>query len=98
MPNLRSVNMAMNKLTGTIPLSIANLTSLRILYLYNNHLSGKVPALDFEQYSYCGIGNGGPKREHSGPNRNRWCTPLPPGAKGCNTEGGLCTGGSCHPC
>ena len=98
MPKLHTLDLALNKLNGTIPLSLAKLKLLRVFYLYNNHLSGKVPALDFAQYSYCGIGNGGPKGQHVGSNRNRWCTPLPLGAKGCNEEGGVCTGGSCHAC
>jgi hypothetical protein len=98
MAKLHTLDLALNKLNGTIPLSIAKLKKLRVFYLYNNHLRGKIPALDFAQYSYCGIGNGGPPDQHSGQNRNHWCTPLPHGAKGCNTEGGLCTGGSCYAC
>jgi hypothetical protein len=95
MTELHSLDMALNKLNGTIPASIGNLSKLSILYLYNNHLSGKVPPLDFESYSYCGIGN---SRKARGDNRNRWCTPLPSGAESCNEEGGLCTDDSCHAC
>ena len=98
MTELHALDMALNKLNGTIPASIGRLQKLSILYLYNNQLSGKIPQLDFESYSYCGIGNGGPVASRRGENRNRWCTPLPPGAKACSEEGGLCTDGSCHAC
>ena len=97
MTELHALDMALNKLNGTIPASIGRLQKLSILYLYNNQLSGKIPPLDFESYSYCGIGNGGPVASRRGENRNRWCT-LPPGAKACSEEGGLCTDGSCHAC
>ena len=94
---LKVLKLQLNKLNGTIPESVKLLRKLKILYAYNNHLEGHVLALDFKQYSYCGIGNGGPEAWREGKNRNRWCTPLPD-AKGCDEEGGVCADGSCHPC
>ena len=43
MTELHTLDMAINKLNGTIPASIGRLQKLSILYLYNNQLSGSIP-------------------------------------------------------
>lgn len=79
-----------NRLRGTIPHCFTNLTALDEFYLYNNLLSGPVPSMEFSKIRYCGIGNA--KGKNDG---NHYCSPLPPGARGCKKEGAVSVRGRC---
>ena len=51
---LYNLKLSANQLSGTVPASLAQLTGLTDLYLGNNPaLSGKLPALNFPQYTSC---------------------------------------------
>jgi len=87
---LHSLNLAINKFTGSIPADLGNL-KLEVLYLYDNQLRGAVPAINFDRIKYCGIGS-----SHDGLGRNEFCTPLPAGAKDCRLEGSVDVSGPCN--
>jgi Leucine-rich repeat (LRR) protein len=68
-----------NQLSGTVPTQLAQLTGLTFLSPNNNPaLSGKLPALNFAQYTRCCALGG-----------DNFSCPLPPGAASCR-GGTLC--------
>lgn len=48
---LHSLDLAINKFTGSIPADLGNL-KLEVLYLYDNQLRGAVPAINFDRIKY----------------------------------------------
>lgn len=87
---LHSLDLAINKFTGSIPANIGTM-HLKVLYLYDNKLTGAVPAIDFNKIKFCGIGN-----SHNGLGNNEFCSPLPAGAKACKLEGSVDVSGPCN--
>jgi hypothetical protein len=77
-----------NRLSGSVPASLVQLTGLTYLYLNANPaLGGKLPALNFPQYtSCCALG------------ADNFSCPLPPGAASCigGTDCGIQPPPTCH--
>ena len=70
---LTYLRLAGNQLSGTVPTSLAKLTGLTYLRLNDNPaLGGKLPALNFAQYTSCCALAG-----------DNFSCPLPPGAASC---------------
>ncbi|CAM0878640.1 unnamed protein product [Alopecurus aequalis] len=42
-PRLQLLELSFNNLTGTIPASLANITTLKEIYFYSNHFKGNIP-------------------------------------------------------
>jgi hypothetical protein len=82
MTSLTAVDLVHGHLTGSIPSGLAQLSSLKGMGLYNNDLSGTVPALPFKQYqNACCLSRG--------VRTNHFCRPHPPGAADCHCTGGV---------
>jgi hypothetical protein len=75
-----------NNLRGTIPSSLAKLSKLTVLALYDNRLTGLLPPLPFAQYTGGDPGYGCHLDAPSctEPNCNHFKCPLPAGSKQCN--------------